>query len=193
MMRKPNALAMKVCLETGLRISDVLGITRKQVFQNTFTVKENKTGKKRKIRLSNELKRECQAAAGAFYLFEGRDGIYTHRTRQAVTKDLKNVLVALERAGYMPRITSKKVRAKGKLVVGTHSMRKTFAHMLEEQGKDVTEIQHYLNHDREATTLVYIMAAEIDFRKTRNTNAIKNTATGGGGIPISHCNWLAAN
>ena len=50
-----NRLVMEVMIQTGLRVSDVLRLTRKQVERGRFTVRELKTGKTRRIYLPRAL------------------------------------------------------------------------------------------------------------------------------------------
>ena len=47
-MMPANALALEASMATGLRIGDVLAITRQQCARGRFTVSEEKTGKHRR-------------------------------------------------------------------------------------------------------------------------------------------------
>ena len=46
----PNRLACEISLATGLRISDVLALTRDQAVDGRFSIREQKTGKVRRSR-----------------------------------------------------------------------------------------------------------------------------------------------
>ena len=83
-----NELVARVCLHTGLRVSDVLALRSDQL-RRRFTVVESKTGKRRTVTLPDVLLRRLQAESGEKYVFEGRYGPDTHRTRQAVYADIK--------------------------------------------------------------------------------------------------------
>ena len=78
-----NRLACEVSLATGLRITDVLALTPERVRKQRFTIREQKTGKTRTVRLPNELTARCLACAGQHYVFEHRTDGRQHRTRQA--------------------------------------------------------------------------------------------------------------
>lgn len=144
-----NRLACEISLATGLRINDVLALTPTKVRKQRFTLREEKTGKTRFVRLPKDLVDRCLACSGQHYIFEGRLNGRTHRTRQAVFKDLKRVSSAL---GIKKNIAP-------------HSLRKSFA--VEEFAKhgNLKKVQKLLNHDSEAVTILYAMANIIDKRK----------------------------
>lgn len=65
-MMPANALALRCSMATGLRIGDVLAITRKQCAKGRFTVSEEKTGKHRRVYLPKKLAAQMFAQAGRF-------------------------------------------------------------------------------------------------------------------------------
>lgn len=154
-----NRLACEVSLATGLRIGDVLALKPAQAQAGRFTVREQKTGKTRRIRLPVDLQRRCLAAAGQHWIFEGRTNGKKHRTRQAVNKDLRRVASAF---GVRKNVTP-------------HSMRKVYAVEEYERTGDLARVRKLLNHDSEAVTVLYAMANVIgkrrNFKKiTKNRN-----------------------
>lgn len=90
-MMPANALALEASMATGLRIGDVLAITRQQCARGRFTVSEEKTGKHRRVYLPKKLQERMFAQAGRFFVFEHRLDEKKHRTRAAVYKDLRRV------------------------------------------------------------------------------------------------------
>lgn len=146
-----NALVCEVALATGLRISDVLSITKKQLLQQTFTITEKKTGKKRKIRLPFTLRQKLLAQCGELFAFPGRNPMKP-RTRQAVYMDLKRA--------------SKAFRLQG--VNSPHSLRKTYAVELYRKTGDLEKCRKALNHDDIETTLLYVLADELSKRDLKN-------------------------
>lgn len=145
-----NRLACEISLATGLRINDVLALTPQKVRKQRFTIREEKTGKTRSIRLPSELVERCLACSGQHYIFEGRLNGKKHRTRQAVYKDLKRVAVAFNL----------------KKNIAPHSLRKSFAvYEFQKNGGNLKRVQKLLNHDSEAVTMLYAMANIIDNRK----------------------------
>lgn len=135
-----NRLVMRVCLHTGLRISDVLGLKPSQLKPN-FWITEQKTGKRRQVGLPEPLLSDLKAHSGKNWVFPGRDPA-KHRTRQAVWKDIK-------RAAKAYRLTAN---------AAPHSARKVYAVKLLEEYGDIDKVRRALNHSNYGVTMVYAMA-----------------------------------
>lgn len=146
-----NRLAITCSLLTGLRIGDVLKLRARDLSKERFTVVEEKTLKRRTIRLPARLRDELLAVSGPIYIFEHRLDSRKHRTRQAVYKDIKRA--------------AKAFRCKG--TISCHTARKIYA--VSEYKKDfsVARVKKLLNHSNEAVTLIYAIADEITQRKKR--------------------------
>ena len=141
-----NRRVMRVCLETGLRVSDVLSLRTEQIQKQRFTVRESKTGKSRRIRLSAGLWDDLLLHAGRYWVFESRCDIMRHRTRQAVWKDVRRAAVAFRLRDH----------------VSPHSARKAYATDLLNRGYSLEEVSRKLNHSDYATTLVYLSALSVE-------------------------------
>lgn len=150
-----NRLACEISLATGLRINDVLALTPEKVRKQRFTLREEKTGKTRRIRLPIELVNRALALSGQHYIFEHRLNGRKHRTRQAVFKDLKK---ACANFGI-------------KKNVAPHSLRKIYAVEEYELTGDLKKVQKLLNHSNEAVTMLYAMANSV--RKKRQKRGKK--------------------
>lgn len=138
-----NRLVCKVALETGLRIGDVLSIKTADLKKSSFTITEQKTQKKKKVRISDHLKKELLSQAGKIYVFEHRLDPNKHRTRQAVFNDLKKV------AKFF----------KIKQNIAPHTLRKLYAVDLYcRSGKNLEKVREALNHDNDLTTVIYALA-----------------------------------
>lgn len=137
-----NRLVCEVQLATGLRIGDVLALKREAVSRGRFTIKEEKTGKSRRVRIPEHLQAQLLAQSGRVFVFEGRLDQFKHRTRQAVFKDIKRACKAF-------RITEQ---------ISPHSMRKVFATEFFHKTGDIKRVQKLLNHSDEAVTFIYAMA-----------------------------------
>ena len=145
-----NRLACEISLATGLRINDVLALTPQKVRKQRFTIREEKTGKTRLVRLPSDLVKRALACAGQHYIFEGRLNGRKHRTRQAVFKDLKK---ASANFSIKPNIAP-------------HSLRKIYAvDEFERSGNNLKKVKKLLNHNSEAVTILYAMANIIGNRK----------------------------
>lgn len=141
-----NALVCRVCLEQGLRVGDALRLQLPDLLKDSFTIREEKTGKKRKIRLSKQLKIDLMGVTGRGWVFPHRTDPMRHRTRQAVYKDIRRAAKAL-------RIS---------LPLGTHTMRKTFAVRKYKACGDMRKVKALLNHSNEAVTMLYALANVIE-------------------------------
>lgn len=146
-----NRLAITVSLLTGLRIGDVLNMRSRDLLKDRFTITEEKTLKRRTIRMPVKLRDELQGIAGKIYVFENRLSARKHRTRQAVYKDIK-------RAAKAFRIKSN---------ISCHTARKIYA--VSEYKKDfsVARVKKLLNHSNEAVTMIYAIADELTERKNK--------------------------
>lgn len=135
-----NRLIMRTCLQTGLRLGDVLALKPDRLKRN-FWVTEQKTGKARQVGLPEPLLSDLRRAAGDHWVFPGRDP-RKHQTRQAVWKDVK-------RAAEAFRL---------KQNVGPHSARKVYAVELLRKYGDIERVRRALNHSSDSVTLIYAMA-----------------------------------
>ena len=144
-----NRLVCRVCLQTGLRVGDVVSLKTRDL-KGQFWIVEAKTKKRRRVNLPRELLDQVRAQAGEVWAFPGRRP-GRHRTRQAVWADVK-------RAARAFRIRQN---------VAPHSFRKVYAVELLRRCGDVKRVQRALNHSDCATTMVYVMAAELLEAKRR--------------------------
>ena len=160
-----NRLVMRVCLHTGLRVGDVLALRTEQLLTPQFWITEQKTGKRRRVNLTNELFEQLRDAAGPEWVFTSRCDRTKHRTRQAVWTDVK-------RAAKAFRLEQN---------VGTHSARKVYAVDLMQKYGDIDRVRRALNHSSESVTLLYAMAdmrLRAKYRKKRRRPRIY-TSDGG--------------
>jgi len=142
-----NALIMQAVLHTGLRISDVLEL-RTADLRPSMWVQEKKTGKRHRCGLPGPLLARIRAQAGPEWAFPGtKPG--THKTRQAVWKDVKRAAKAFR----LPQN------------VGTHSFRKVYAVDLMRRYKDIRRVQRALSHSSPSVTAIYVMADALLYQK----------------------------
>jgi len=150
----PNRLAVELSAATGLRIGDVLTIRTEALLgasERRLTIREQKTGKRRRLKIPAELYARAVAMAGRVYLFEHRLDWRRPRTRQAVWKDLK-------RAARLFRCSGN---------IAPHSARKSWAVGEYRRSGDLQRVQRLLQHSSEAVTMVYAMADQLTQRKRR--------------------------
>ncbi len=142
-------------INSGLRISDLLSLTVKDVITNEGKLKdrisltEQKTGKIKDFPLSksalealkehlDSLKDCCPSS----YLFPSRQG-NSHLSRVQAWR-------IINQAAKVAGLATTEVN------IGTHTMRKTFGYHAYKLGMDISVIQKLLNHSSPAVTLAYI-------------------------------------
>lgn len=139
-MTYENVLALRVALETGLRIDDVLSLRADQIVRRTIYGIAEKTDKPYRKTISAELAKRLGSLTpnkGGF-IFPHRLDPTKHRTRQAVWSNMKKAAALM---GV-------------KLNAAPHSARKTYAvEMFKDKGLEQT--QKELQHDRISTTMLY--------------------------------------
>lgn len=135
-----NRLVMRVCLHTGLRVGDVLGLRPEQLKPH-FWITEAKTGKRRQVGLPEPLLSDLKESSGKYWVFPGVDE-RKHRTRQAVWKDVKRAAKALR----LPQN------------VGPHSARKVYAVEIMQRYGDIERVRRALAHSSDSVTMIYAMA-----------------------------------
>lgn len=136
-MTYENVLVMRTSLETGMRVGDVVALTPAQLNKRTITYTAEKTGKRDKKVISQELANRLRRVAGRRWVFEGRNP-EKHRTRQAVWADVRK---ACKEAGINEHASP-------------HSARKTYAVGIF-QARGLKAAQDELQHDRMETTMLY--------------------------------------
>lgn len=111
-----NTLVLRVSLETGLRIGDILKMRPDDIKGRTITYTAEKTGKRGKAVITADLAKRLKQVSGERYIFPKRGDPDGHRARQTVWKDVKKAAAALRAVGVV----------KGENI-SPHSARKTFA------------------------------------------------------------------
>lgn len=155
-----NEEALRLSMDYGLRIGDVLKMPAEVVEKGTWSFREEKTGKRRYIRLSASHIRRLRLICGKYYAFEHRLDPKRHRTRQAVFKDLR-------RAAQMYRI-------KG---ISPHSCRKVYGvAAYKASGGNLQKVKKLLNHSDEAVTVLYALADELNRATRARRGGAKATA-----------------
>lgn len=157
-MTYENVLALRVSLETGLRIDDVLSLKRDDLTGRTLTGIAEKTGKPFKKSISQDLANRLKGLNRKGFLFPHRTKPGEHRTRQAVWANMKNAAKVL---GI-------------ELNAAPHSARKTYAvEVFKDRGLGAA--QKELQHDRVSTTMLYAFSDMLSCNSTKNNKSVVNT------------------
>lgn len=143
-------LLLKFGLNTGLRISDILPIKIKDIFTDRWNykdyliLKEKKTGKEKKIKLNDSIRKE----------------INNYIRQRSVT--FESYLFPSRKGGHIKRVQAYKVLKEGSIVCGienfgTHSLRKTWGYWTYKMSKyNIGLIMDTFNHSSQNITLRYI-------------------------------------
>jgi len=149
---KRNYVLWELGLNSGLRVSDIVGLNVCDVFNKShIEIKEQKTGKHKKFLINQKLKtilddyiagKDTNAP-----LFVGK-----HGERLNKKEVYRFINKACEDVGI-------------KINAGTHTMRKTFGYHHYQKYKDPVILQKIFNHSSQRITLMYIGVEqdEIDF------------------------------
>lgn len=142
-MSYENTLVLRVSLETGLRVGDILKTRPDDLRGRTITYEAEKTGKRGRAVVTQDLANRLRNVAGEYYIFPKRGKPKEHRTRQTVWKDVKKAAEAL-RAAHV--VTAENV--------SPHSARKTFA-VEDAERHGLKHTQRMLQHSNKETTKLY--------------------------------------
>ncbi|MTI46764.1 MAG: recombinase XerD [Firmicutes bacterium] len=143
-------LLFKFGLNTGLRISDILKLQVKDIFNDNgnfkeyLVLKEKKTGKEKKIKLNTSL----------------RKIIESYKKNQ--TLSLEDYLFPSPKGGHIGRVQAYRVLKEAANIIGvenfgTHSLRKTWGYWTYKMSRyNIGLIMDTFNHSSQNITLRYI-------------------------------------
>ena len=151
----------KVGVNTALRISDLLSLTMDNVraldpAQPALKLIEQKTGKHRKIVVNQSALAVMQRRLAEYpdhaWLFQS-DAVNRNRCEPPKPINRRSVSRVFEQVGQ---------RVAPKVVLGTHSMRKTRGYAMHKAGRSIESIAKVLNHSSPAVTMRYIGLVQQD-------------------------------
>ncbi len=146
---KRNQLIFAFGVNTGLRVSDILGLNITDVKNKTYVeIREKKTKKYKRFPLNDKLKRlikEYLKEREQNYAVGGGEPLFIGKKRYRLNRS--QVYRFLNEACEELRLG---------INVGTHTMRKTFGYHHYKQNNDVALLQKILNHSSPSITLRYI-------------------------------------
>ena len=147
---KRNHLIFILGINTGLRVSDILGLNIADVAGKTHvSIREKKTGKYKKFPLNGKL---CDFIKK--YLDTDRKLVYSIDNNEPLFVGKKHS--RLDRSQVYRFLNSACNVVGLNINVGTHTMRKTFGFHNYKQFNNIALLQKILNHSSPAITLRYI-------------------------------------
>lgn len=132
-------------INTGLRVSDIVGLQVQHVTKERNVIIEQKTRKKRVVTIRGQFRNEVDEYIKGMkhedYLFPSRrsDGKAPHITPTQVYRQLVKAGKMIDRDD-----------------IGTHTMRKTFGYHYYKRTKDVALLMEIFNHSAPSITKRYI-------------------------------------
>lgn len=140
-----NRLLLILGINTGLRVSDLLALTVKDVRgQDAVKVRESKTGKTRRFVLNDAAKTAISELVPA----DAPDGAPLFPSRKGGR--------AISRVQAYRVLNDGAKRAGVKGAIGAHSLRKTFGYFAYNQGADIALLMRIFKHSSQSVTLRYI-------------------------------------
>jgi integrase len=137
----------------------VLALEREQVEKCSFSYKEQKSGKTRRVRMSKAFAESLLALGdpASPFIFPSRFDTLKHRSRQAVYKDIRRAAKAFRLPQH----------------VSPHTARKVYAVNAYKRTGSMKQVQQLLNHSSEAVTMLYALADQITARELEKKNKKK--------------------
>ena len=149
-----DQLLFEFGIYTGLRISDILKFKVYDVQKDTYTIREQKTGKQKSFEFNPILKKNLNE-----YIKGRENNEYLFKSRMGINKPISRV-----RAYQILKHLQKIFPAAGN--IGTHTLRKTFGYHYYQQFKRVADLMFIFNHSSEEVTLRYIGVKTDEINKT---------------------------
>ena len=142
-----NKILLEIGFNTGLRVSDLLKLKVKDIFDyQHVNLQEQKTKKNRKVSLNPKVKEivknyiDDNGLETDDYLYQSRKG--------------DNEPISKVQAYRIMNKLAKKAGLNEK--IGTHTLRKSFGYHHYQQYKDMAQLQYIFNHSSVETTKRYI-------------------------------------
>lgn len=149
-----NQLIWVFGTNTGLRISDILGLNVESVKGKQYLdIIEKKTGKFKRIKLNKKLqdliKKYLVEREKKYYSITGEEPLFVGKKHKRLDRS------------QVYRFINEVCKNVGITVnVGTHTMRKTFGYHHYKQNNDVALLQKIFNHSSPSITMRYIGIAQ---------------------------------
>lgn len=138
-----NYMMFMFGINSGLRVSDILKLRVLDVTGWHVTIKEKKTGKLKKFKMTPVLKKAIQD-----YTRDKEPWELLFKSRQGNNKPINR-----RTADWILKMAANEC---GLTNIGTHSMRKTFGYHYYQNTKDIGTLMTLFNHAAPSITLKYI-------------------------------------
>ena len=140
-----------LCAETGYRIDDILKMRQYMAYKTKITIKEEKTGKKRTVTMTDKARAAALAQLSICvprnplgYLFQSRTARSGQRRKLHRSTAARQWAAAVKKAGLNGR------------GITVHSLRKLYATRSYAKTGSALAVMRDLGHDRITTTTAYL-------------------------------------
>ena len=146
MMHPRFGLLWGMGIETGFRIGDLLRLRLKDVKDFKFIMREQKTGNRRPLELSEGIRQEIDLYASRYRILPSDYLFYSgeQNKRKPMSRQ------------WAHRVISRMARLRGLKSIGVHSMRKMYACNLFRATGSILSVQGALGHKHPSTTMIYL-------------------------------------
>ena len=154
---KRNAAMLTTFLDTGLRLSELIGLNLEDVDLRTLTIRirSGKGDKERHVYMGRALLRTIRAWVDARGFRE--EGTPFYLTKDGNRLDLRNVERIVERIAARTRLDG--------IRITPHILRHTFATHYIQNGGDPFSLQRILGHSDIKTTMIYVNLAGVGLQE----------------------------
>lgn len=155
----PKAYTLFVVgINTGLRISDLLGLTWESLQEDDsyifVNIQEKKTGKSKRIRFNGKVRIALKNLREKY-----PEDIYVFQTESNNSKANSKSWSRVHAYNLISSVAKKHGINEN---IGTHTMRKTFGYHAYKSGVSLSLLQKIFNHSSQAVTLDYIGITQDD-------------------------------
>ena len=147
----------------GLRISDLLQLSWNMLLEgDSFTLTEQKTGKRRTVRINRDFQKHIRACHKAMRVTDNASKCFINATRQPLSIQRINILLKQIKAKYGLKTVGN---------ISSHSLRKTFGRkVFESAGENanmaLVRLSELFNHSNVAITKIYLGIRQEELLKT---------------------------
>lgn len=151
----------------GLRISDLLSLSWKQILGESFTLNEKKTGKHREIKVNTGLQEHIKECYKALGIKDPHEKCFLNRYGDVLSVQRINIVLKEIKAKYMLKDIQH---------FSTHSFRKTFGRQVVEMSGENSEmalikLAEIFNHSSTAITRRYLGLRQQELKEVYDTLA----------------------
>lgn len=154
-----NRMILELLFATGMRVSEAVNITIKDIYFKAQEIKVTGKGNKARIVYFNKV---CQKVMSNYVINARQDLLNGKKCDYLLVNHLGN---RLTRRGVADIIDKLILKSSLKHKISPHTLRHTFATLMLNEGMDIREVQELLGHARLSTTSIYTHVSNEELRR----------------------------